>query len=256
MAGVAACGIEDPTNIFVWSLTPTEAETAIGQLVSFQIRIDTKSNINNDVELEPGAVPDGFTVSLPTGMTSTQQTADGTVYASPAVEEGTYEVEIRAREAGGEFTARQIRVTVTNAGGSADFSVEVDPQTFTMEIELGKTFTYYVRPLNGFTGTVAVTITGLTDDLVFGQVLTPSTLDFPPGSGGKGGTFVLRYLPQPPVASPVQLVVTAQSGTIVHTRTITLTLVPRPAARPDPRVRANPGTVGRHAGRRTAGPPS
>jgi len=231
VAGVAACGIEDPTNVFVWSLTPTEAETAIGQLVSFQIRIDTKSNINNDVELEPGAVPDGFTVSLPTGMTSTQQTADGTVYVSPAVEEGTYEVEIQAREVGGEFSARRIQLTVTNAGGSADFSVEVDPQTFTMEIELGKTFTYYVRPLNGFAGTVAVTITGLTDDLVFGQVLTPSTLDFPPGSGGQGGTFVLRYLPHPPVASPVQLVLTAMSGTTIHNRTITLTLVPPPAAR-------------------------
>ena len=231
VAGVAACGIEDPTNVFVWSLTPTQAETAVGQLVNFQIRINTKSNINSDVDLEPGAVPDGFTVSMPTGMTSTQQTADGTVYVSPAVEEGTYEVEIQAREAGGEFSLQRIQIIVTNVGGSADFSVEVDPQTFTMEIELGKTFTYYVRPLNGFAGTVAVTITGLTDDLVFGQVLTPSTLDFPPGSGGKGGTFVLRYLPHPPVASPVQLVLTAMSGTTIHNRTITLTLVPPPAAR-------------------------
>jgi hypothetical protein len=225
MAGVGACGIVDPTDGFSWALSPDRAETAVGELVDFQVRVFTKTNINNDVELEPGVVPDGFTVTLPTGMGSTQETADGTVYVSPAVEVGEYEVQIRAREVGREFSSRLILVTVTS--GSADFSLEVDPETITMQPGSGHVFAYRVTPFTGFSGTVALTLAGLADDLVLdGQGLSAPTLDFPPGSSAKGGTVLLYYRPEPPVASPVQLTLTATSGTILHTRTITLTLAP------------------------------
>jgi hypothetical protein len=135
------------------------------------------------VELEGGLVPDGFTLTIPTRMGSTQETADGTIYASPAVDVGTYEVEVQAREVGGVFSLRSIRVVVTGGGGSADFSVEVDPQTTTIQAGSAHTFGYQVSPLNGFSGTVAVTLTGLTDDLDLRDgVLSAPTLDFPPGS--------------------------------------------------------------------------
>jgi hypothetical protein len=231
-AAAVACGIEEPgTDVFRWRLTPAEARAGFGQLVNFQVTIDTKSNINSNVELAQGAVPEGFTVTMPTTMASTQQTADGTIYLSPALEAGTYQVEIQAREAGAEFTANSIQITVTGPGEGADFSVEIDPEAVTLEVETARTFTFYVRPLNGFSGSVALALTGLPDDLTT-QGLTPSTLDFPPGSGGgQGGTFVVSYTPVPPVASPVQLVLTASSASIVHSRTYTLTL-PSPVGSP------------------------
>jgi hypothetical protein len=230
-AGAVACGaVLETTDSFSWTLTPDQAQVNFGQLVNFHVTINTKSNINRYVDLAPGEVPEGFTVTKPATMASTQQTADGTVYVSPALELGTYEVEIKAREAGGDFSTQLIRITVTAGEGAADFSVEIDPEAATLGLEGPPTFMYYVRPLNGFSGTVALALTGLPDDLTI-EGLTPSTLDFPPGGAGQGGTFILHYTPVPPVTSPVQLVLTASSATIVHSRTYTVTLLAPEAVR-------------------------
>lgn len=219
---VGAC-TTDPGDVFRWELTPARADALVGELVTFEVRVKTKSDINHDVELAPGDVPAGLYVQMPEKMTSTQETAKGTIYVSPEAEPGSYTVEIMAKEVGGEFEVKTILVVV-GGGGGADFSVEVDPTSFTMNLEIGKTFTYYVRPLNDFAGTVGISLSPLPDDLTLGQPVTPSTLTFAPGGGGQGGTFVLRYTPTPPVASPVELVVTVSGNGITHTRTITLTL--------------------------------
>lgn len=223
-AFVGGCATE-AGDVFVWDLTPGRAETTVGGLVPFQIKISTKANINSDVELGQASVPEGFVVTMPAEMASTQETAEGTIYVSPGVEAGTYSIQIQAREAGTDWSLpKTILVIVGGAGSEPDFTVEVDPPSFTMNVETGKTFTYYVRPLNNFAGTVGITLSPLPDDLLLSTPVTPSTLTFQAGGGGQGGTFVLRYTPTPPVPSPVEVIVTVSGNGVTHTRTITLTL--------------------------------
>jgi hypothetical protein len=219
---VAGCATA-PGDAFDWKLTPDRATTTAGGMVGFRIDIESKTNINSDVELEGEDIPSELILSMPAKIASTVETVEGTIYVAPGTAEGTYAVNIKLREVGGSWSVPQtVLVFVTNAEGQPDFSLEVEPTTATLSAEFAPTLTFYVRPLNGFLGTVSLALTGLTDDLRLSQDLTPSTIEIT--SGGKGGTFVVGYAPTPPVMSPVVLTVTATAGSLSHSRTITLTL--------------------------------
>jgi len=221
---VGACTTDSNTDQLKWELSPSRGEIAIGGAAPFTITVESKANINSDLELTTTPV-NGIVSSLPASVTSTASTIEGSFYAAPGIEPGAYSIDVNVREEGTEYGLPQtFLLTVSQGGDAPDFSLEVDPIETTVNVETGRTFTFYVRPLNGFSGTVAIALTGLTDDLELAQALTPPTLDFPPASGGKGGTFVLRYQPTPPVTSPVVLTVTATAGSLSHSRTITLTL--------------------------------
>jgi hypothetical protein len=223
VAGVTDC-VTAPEDRLSWEISPDRAETQVDGLVPFQVKVHSKHNINSDLELEILA-PDVLYADLPATVGSTQKTIDGSVYVLPAAEVGAYEVKVRVREAGGSWSAYQsLLILVTDNNGAPDFSLEVDPLALTFPVEVVPTSTFFVRPLGGFTGTVTVAVTGLTDDLSLNPGVTPGTLAFGPTDGGQGGTFVVRYAPNGAVQSPVTLTVTASSGAIVHTRTITVTI--------------------------------
>jgi hypothetical protein len=228
---IGACSTDPGVDQFEWTLTPKEGATTLGGLVSFEIQIKSKTNINSDVEFTTSPLPSGLASDLPASVTSTASTVSGSFYAAPGTELGLYEIEISAREKGGEYGLPQtFKLTVSAGGEAADFSVEVDPTAMTMPVETPQTFTFRVAPLNGFTGTVSIQLSGLPDgNLYLLSGPTPATLTFAAGDGSKGGTMVLQYLPSPPVPAQVQVVVTVTSGTLGHTRTITLTL-PTPSS--------------------------
>ncbi len=85
------------------------------------------------------------------------------------------------------------------AGAGADFTLEIDPAEATVTPNNVPTLTFFVRPVNGFSGTVTVTIEGIDvppAPLVVTQPPTPSQIVLA-GSGGAGGTFVVRLADRP-----------------------------------------------------------
>lgn len=213
-----------PDDRLKWTFGEDHGQIALGETLDFTIEVASKQDINSDLELTSSGAA-GIVTTLPPTVTSTVSTIHGSFYAEPSAEPGAYPIGINVREKGAGYgLEKTFLLTVTEGGTAPDFSLEVDPIESALAFETGKTMAFYVRPLNDFTGAVSLSLSGVTDDVQLLSDLTPPSLEFDGTTGGAGGTFVIAYHPMPPVVSPVVLTLTATSGSISHSRTMTLTL--------------------------------
>lgn len=222
---IGACTTNPSADTLQWTLTPSEGVIGIGETVEFRIDISSKANINSDLELFISPTPTGVVATFPARITSTATSVTGSFSAPPGTVPGFYPFEFNLREEGGVFGLTQgFRLTVSDAGEAPDFSVGVDPDALTLPVDDVEAVAFSVTPLNGYTGTVRISLSGLPDDVHLIDGPNPDSLVFGARSGGKGGTFLLNFLPEPPVPAQVELMVTVTDGTITHQRTVLLTL--------------------------------
>ena len=234
----ASCGTE-PTQLgvgtFEWTVTPDALTIQRGAAGSFAIRLNSKVNINANVQLGfSGNIPPNSTPTLnPASLGSTGRDATLRFQTTSDTLEGAYTIEIVATEVGAGTTSLSRRVDVVSGTGP-DFTLEVNPLTITLtDRSPGPTITYYVRPRNGFQGTVAISIEGASAPggaplLVHGPSLPQLVFT---GSGGQGGTFVPQVAERPTLPPSVTLTVRAVSGGIVHTMPLTVNIRLPAAAR-------------------------
>jgi hypothetical protein len=221
------CGDVTGVDSFSWTLT-NEIHIAQGATGHVELRVKSKTNINHDVGLALGSAPAGMVVTVPPKMTSTQETADITVFVPPNMPGGTYDVVIQAAELDDDpfYVPKHVDVVVPGGGGPPDFALSVTPNPATPEVDAVTNFDYTVTALNGFVGTVTMTLTGLPDDLTYAVGLTPFTFTFVEGGPLDAmGHFRLVYHPVGPVSSPALLQLSASSDQTIHTETITINLL-------------------------------
>jgi hypothetical protein len=216
---LGSCIFGDDGSSFDWSVTPDRRTVAPGDATTFSIKIDSKENINSEVELSYGHLPPSATASFSQRkLPSTARTSTLTVTTSDQTPIGTYHITVAAKEVGHSDHGTQNVLFVSDAGTDPDFSLELDPldYTFTSFEATSTTFTYFVRPLNGFAGDVGVALSDLGPNLYPIQDVTPPSVTVG-GGGGAGGTFVLyAYADGPPSQPYVDITVTATSGTLSH----------------------------------------
>ena len=234
----ASCGTEpSPIGVgaFEWTVTPEVLTIQRGAAGSFAIRLNSKVNINANVQLSlTGNIPQNSTPTLnPAALGSTGRDATLRIQTTPDTPEGAYTVNIVATEIGADTHMIAVRVDVVSGTGP-DFTLEVDPTTITLDSRSpGPTVTYFVRPRNGFLGTVDISIDGVSvpgGALLLVQGPTPPQLVFT-NSSGRGGTFVLQLAELPAFPPSVTLTVRAVSGAIVHTLPLTVNIRLPAAAR-------------------------
>lgn len=110
-------------------------------------------------------------------------------------------------------------VTLTGTGTS-DFSISATPTTQTVTAGNSTSYTISVSPRGGFTGAVALSVTGLP---------TKATANFSPASisaGSGSSTLTVTTSTQTPVGG-FTLTITGRSGSLAHTASVTLTVNPR-----------------------------
>jgi hypothetical protein len=217
-AALPACEAPLAPDGLDWTISPRAALVRPGEGVAFTISIQTKANINAAVDLRVANLPAGLVPSFTSmRLADTASSATLTVQAAPGVELGTYSFEVTAAEVGGSQSSEEVRLSVSTSEGAADITLEVDPMEFYLAPNAGgKTFTYYVRPVNGFKGVVSMTLSAVPFELILDSPLTPASVTI---DGGAGGTFVLRRR-GPADRAFADLTVTAASGTLVRTRRI------------------------------------
>jgi hypothetical protein len=224
----ASCG-QSPSQlgvgVFLWNVTPERLTLQPGSSGSFAIRLDSKVNINSNVTLAfSGTLPENSTPTLnPTSLGSTGRDATLTLQTTAQTPEGAYTLRFTATEAGVSTYAIDRLVEIVTGTGP-DFTLEAEPAetTLTRAGSSSQTMTFYVRPRNGFSGTVDVTLEGVaTPPAPVAVVIpvTPAQLVIT-GTGGAGGTYVLGLPERPSYPPSVTLSLRAASGSIVHTRQI------------------------------------
>jgi hypothetical protein len=135
------------------------------------------------------------------------------------------------------------KVTVTTSGsGGADFSISASPSSQTVTAGAGAAYTATVGAVNGFTGTVNLSVSGLPGG---------ATGSFNPTSvTGSGNSTLSVSTTSTTPAGTYTLTITGTSGALTHSATVTL--VVNAAATPDFTLSATPGSQTVTAGNGTS----
>lgn len=219
------------TSEFVWGIIPATLTVQQGAAGTFAIRLDSKVNINSNVSLSlSGAVPPNSTPTFnPVNLGSTGRDSTLTIQTTPQTPGGSYTLRVTASEIGESTHDIVVRVDVVGPTQAPDFLLEVIPTEITLTDPrvAGPTVQFIVRPINGFTGVVDISVDGLTvlpAPLIIAVPITPTQLTFASGDGGKGGTFVPALAQRDSYPATWVLTVRAASGSIVHTVPINFTI--------------------------------
>jgi hypothetical protein len=225
---------------FSLTLTPASVELAAG--ASGQTVAVTANAINGftgNVSVSLAGLPAGVTAT-PSTLTLTPGAPQNlTLTASASAGGGMTPVTVTGTSGSLTHTA-PIALTVTSATPASDFSLTVAPTSLSLTAgATGKSLSVTATALNGFTGSVSVSLTGLPA----GVIASPSTLTLTPG--------VAQNLTLTAGASAVArmdtITLTGTSGALTHTATVALT-ISAAAPGPDFSLTTAPTALGLTAG--------
>jgi uncharacterized membrane protein len=201
---------------FSVTASPASQTILIGQSASYTVTLSALNGYAGTVNFSVSGVPAGATATLTPSSITTSGTATLSVSTTSTTPAGTYPIVITGTDG-----VRTHSVTVSlevDAQPTIDFTISA-PGAITVKRNSSNppgTEVVTVTGLNGFTGTVNLSISGL-PPLVTGQFGTPSIT----GSGSTDLTFTVAHDAQQGIYN---LTVTGTSGLQVHSIPVTLTV--------------------------------
>jgi subtilisin family serine protease len=195
---------------FSLAVTPASRSTAPGGGVDYTVSSTAIGGFTGDVALSVSGLPAQATSSFaPAAIAGAAGASQLTIATLSSLAPGRYTLTITG-------TSGSLTHTATVTLVVPDFSLGASPTSRTTTPGTAVTYAVSVGAVNGFTGTVALSLSGLSQ----------GTSSFTPASVTGSGTSTLRITPT--AAGTYTLTVTGTSGPITHTRTVTL-IVSSPA---------------------------
>jgi hypothetical protein len=213
----SGCGGAPPPD-FTISASPSSVTIVQGQQGTSTITTAVSGGFNNSISLSASGVPVGTTVSFnpnpiaaPGAGTSTM-----TINVGGSTAPGTYPITVTGI---GGTTQHSTTVTLTvTSSSSGDFSISAVPASQSVRRGNSAQYTTTVTPLNGFAGTVTLSISGcpghstctFSPNPVSPPSYPPSTLTVSTSRKTGLGTYPLT--------------ITGTSGALQHSTTVSLTV--------------------------------
>jgi hypothetical protein len=206
-----------------FSLSASKVTITDGASGSSTITVTPTNGFTGTIALSASGLPTGVSFS-PTSITGTSTL---TLTASSTATTGTFAVTLTGTSGSLSHTAT-FSLNV-NAAGVPDFSLLASPSSLTITQGASGTSTITVTPQNGFTGSIALSASGLPTGVSFSptSITGTSMLTVTASSTATTGTF------------PVTL--TGTSGSLSHTTTVSLTV--NAASVPSFALSGSPGSV-------------
>ena len=198
---------------FTISAAPTSKSVAAGASASYSVGVTALNGFTGDVLLSVGGLPASVGATFTPGTITTAGPSQLALSTSTSTSPGSYPLTISATS--GSIThASAITLVVT---APPDFSLAASPSSRTVNAGAGTTYLVTVGAMNGFTGTVALSVNGLTSSV--------GTATFTPSTVGGSGTSQLTVTANAgaPVGS-YPLTITGTSGSLQHSKAVTLTV--------------------------------
>jgi uncharacterized membrane protein len=201
-----------PTPNFSVSATPASQTVTQGAGTSYTATVTPSGGFTGTVTFSASGLPAGAAASFnPTSVTTSGSTTMS-VTTSTTTPAGSYVVTITGTS--GSLVRSTTVTLVVNAASTADFTVTATPASRSIAQGLSTTYTATVTPSGGFTGAVAMSVTGLP---------TGATGTFAPTSVTTSGTSTLTVrTTQSTPAGTYPLTIKGTNGTKVHTASVTL----------------------------------
>ncbi|MFC5863825.1 beta strand repeat-containing protein [Acidicapsa dinghuensis] len=201
---------------FAFSASPTSLSLAPGQTgTAIQFSSTAQNGFSSPVTVTFSGLPSGVTAS-PSSLTLTPGTPQSVTFtASSSATPGSSTITVTATS---ETLTHSTTLSLTVAP-APDFSLSASPTSLTITAgQSGSKVQLTASALNSFTGNVAVSITGLPS----GVTASPSTLTLTPGVAQSTTLAAAGTAP----ASTATITFTGTSGTLRHSATVALTVVP------------------------------
>jgi Pro-kumamolisin, activation domain len=198
----------NPAGSFTVSASPNSLAVAQGNKGTSTISVNPLNGFSGTVNLSASGLPSGVSASFNPANTASSSTLTLTASATAAI--GTFTVTINGASAN-LTNAATISLTVTHG---PDFGLFASPSSLSIARGTKGTATITIAPSNGFTGSVKLSASGLTNRVsaLFSPnpATSSSTLAVTVGKRANTGTFTVT--------------ITGTSGTLIHKTTIGVTI--------------------------------
>jgi len=192
------------------SASPNSLTIVQGNSGASTITVTPSNGFNGSVSLSASGLPAGVTASF--NPASTTSTSTLTLTASSTTTTGTATVTVNGTSGSLSHTTT-IALTV-NAPAQPDYTLSASPSSLTVVQGNSGASTVTVNKINGFSGTVALSASGLPSGV---------TASFNPASTTSTSTLTLTAS-STATTGPATVTVTGVSGSLTHTTTISLTV--------------------------------
>ena len=216
-----SCGSNNTTTAasadYTLSATPSAISMAAGSSATLSILANASGSFSSSIAVAVTGLPAGVTAT-PASLTLTPGTGQNlSLKAAGSTIAGSGSVTLTGT-AGTLVHATATALTITAPAPAPDFSLSVAPTTANIVAgnTLGTMVAVTATAANGFTGKVAVALTGLPA----GVTATPSTLSLTPGQSKNISLAATTTA----VASQGTVSFTGTSGSLVHTAALALTV--------------------------------
>jgi subtilisin family serine protease len=206
-----------PVPDFSLSATPASQSVVQGAGTTYTVSITPSGGFTAAVIFTVSGLPGGATVSFSPNPTTASSTM--TVGTGAATPPGNYAMTITGISG---TLARTTSVTLTvNLATVSDFSLSATPASQTIVQGAGTTYAVSITPSGGFTAAVTFSVSGLPGG---------ATASFSPNPANASSTMIVG-IGATTSAGNYALTITGVSGTLTHTTSVTLVVIPR---RPSP----------------------
>ena len=207
---------------FAVSASPSTQTVSAGGSTTYTVNVGAVNGFTGSVSLSASGLPSGATASFSPSSVSGLGSSTLTVTTTSSTPIGSPTLTITGTSGSLVHTA-----TVTlNVTGPPDFTLSAAPSSFSVDPGGAATYTVSVGALNGFTGSVSLSASGLPNG---------ATASFSPSSVSGSGfsTLTVTTTSSTPIGSPT-LTITGTSGSLVHTAPVTLVVTTSSSTSPNP----------------------
>jgi len=208
---ILACNSPPPPD-FSLSASPSSQTVAPGAGTSYTATVTPSGGFTGTVTFSASGLPAGAGASFNPASVAGSGSSAMTVTTSGTTPPGSYPLTITGTSGSLVHTAS---VTLIVSSATGDFSISAAPSSQTVTRKASASYTVTVTPSGGFTGTVALSVSGLPAGGATASFSPPSvngsgnsTLTVT--AGNQKGTFTLT--------------ITGTSGGLQHTTSVTLTV--------------------------------
>src|SRR5690349_18737864 len=201
---------------FDLALAPSSGTVTAGGTVTTSVSLTPANGFTGAASLTAGGLPTGVTASFSPNTVTASGPATLTLHTSSGSPSGTFPVTITATAANDATLVRTVTftLTVTDAAPPA-FTIALDPAEGLLIASGTLTTKVSLTPINGFSGTAALTVAGLPDGMT-------ASFSAPQIGAGQPVTLTLSTDRSPSGNYPVA--VTATAGSISQTAIFDLTI--------------------------------
>ncbi len=209
-------------NDFTLGVTPNSQSLTAGGSTTFTVNVTPIGGYGGTVALSATGLPSGAKASFnPASIGGGSGSSTLTVTAGTATPSGTSNITITGADSGAMLThSASVALNVQNT--SADFNLSVSPASQTVTQGSSVTLTASVNPLNGYSKTVSLRVTGLPSG---------ATASFSPASisNGSGSSTLTITTNGTTMTGPTTITITGADGVLTHTASASLTVNPSTA---------------------------